>query len=119
MLIVEIDVVSPQTPQAAFHRTSDLGRFAIHSTSKLSCLLVDVPTEFGGNFHPMAHAGEGFADHFFICPWAIDFRSVKKVDTLINGLAKEGNHILPIFNLLRLSVTHGAEGKRGDFEALA
>src|SRR5215207_6403120 len=61
MLILKIDVISPQAPERAFGRPLDMVRAADDSPNL--ALWRDVETEFGGDNHSVANRRQRLAYH--------------------------------------------------------
>jgi hypothetical protein len=119
VLVVEVDIIRPEPLQAALDRAADLRRLAVDAAPVLAGVLIDVPTELGGDFHLVAHAAKRLADHLLVGPRAVGLGGVEEIHAKVGGLAEKGDHFGAIGDVARFAVTHRAERERRDLEPLA
>ena len=109
VLVVEVDVVGPEPPEAALDGAPDLGRFAVDAAAVFAGLLVDVPAELGGDLHFVADAREGLAHHLLVGPGPVDFRRVEEVHAEIDRLPQQVDHLGAVLDLAGLAIAHGSQ----------
>jgi hypothetical protein len=109
MLVVEVDVIGAEPPQAALDRAANLSRLAVDAASMFARILVDIPAKLGRDLHLVAHAAERFPDHDLIGPRTIGLGRVEKVHAEVDGLSEQSNHLGSVGNIAGYSVTHSAQ----------
>ena len=78
---------------------------------------VAIESEFGGDGHLAAEGREGFADEFLVGERAVNFGGIEERDTLFDGRADDGDHLLFIpRRAITKAHTHAAEAEGGDFQ---
>src|SRR3984885_6542681 len=79
MLVVKIDRLNSQPPQAALDRPAHVIRFAIHTAPGRIIGVAD-DTVLGGDDNLLAASTNGFADQFFVSEWSVHVSCVEKIN---------------------------------------
>ena len=102
-------MVGVQALQTAFDRPPNVVRPAVDAAVMGSGLGIDVPAEFGGDLHAVAHRRQRFADHLLVAERPIGFRGIEEVDAAVDRIANQRDHLCPVGNLACLAVAHAAQ----------
>ena len=92
VLVVEIDAVDPEPPQAGLARHRHIVRLAVDAAT-LAIGAADV-AELRGDDEPLAPARDGRADQLFVAARPIGVRGVEKGDAAVDG-ARDGGRRIP------------------------
>jgi hypothetical protein len=90
VLLVQVDAVGAETPQAAFDRLGDPAR----ARAGVARVVVDRGDELGGDDHLVAPAGERAAEVQLRAGAAVDVRGVEKVDADVEAGVDDGGAAL-------------------------
>src|SRR5215470_11141117 len=85
MLVKEVNRLDLEPLKHPFHDEANVLGSAIQKACALPRLLVDVPTELGGNYHLLAEGCECFTNKLLVHKGAIGFSSVEEGHTSFDG----------------------------------
>jgi len=93
-----------------------VGRLAVDLRQPRPTAGVAAEAEFGGDDHLVADGGQRFADQLFVDERAIDFGRVEEGHAALDGVADEGDHLLPVAGrAIALAHAHAAQADGRDF----
>ncbi len=115
MLVIEIDGLDAQAPQAGFAGLAHIVGLAVHAAdARIVGIAHDA--ELCGQHDLVALAFDGAADEFFILVRAVDVGRVEKRDAKFERPVNGGDGFVVIASAVKLGHAHAAEAEGGDLE---
>ena len=85
VLVKQVDHIGPQAFKRSLGHLPDMFRVTVKSYPFRSSGRIQLKAEFRGNNDLFAEGCQRFAKQFLVYERSVDFRSVKKRDTTLNG----------------------------------
>jgi hypothetical protein len=80
-----------EASQAALDSGFDVLRLTVDAAIVQACVGIDIPTEFGGDFHLVAEWRESVAHHLLIRKRTINLGGIEEVNAALDRFADEVN----------------------------
>ena len=95
VLVVEVDVIGPQSAQRAVDRVTDIAGEQ-HPASRLPSYGIDVLCVLGGDDDRLAHRLQRLSDELFVGVRSVDLRGIEEGHASVHGRADHVDHLSPV-----------------------
>src|SRR5262249_3510286 len=106
MLVQELNAVRFEPSQTTLNGSLDMVRLAVDPVMTHAGIGINVPTELGGDQNLVLQRLERFAYHDLVGKRAVGLGRVKEVNTALDHLADESDHLEPVLELAGFAIAH-------------
>src|ERR1700737_4041690 len=95
MLVIQIDRLNPQPPEAAFAGLANIVGFAVHGADTGGFGITD-DSEFRCQHNFVAFALDGAAHKFLVRVWAVDVSRIEEIDAEFKSTLNRGHRFMVV-----------------------
>ena len=116
MLVIEVDVIGPQSAQGAVDRVTDVAGQQ-HPTPRCALYRVDVLCVLGGDDDRPTHGFQRLPDELFVGVRTVDLRGIEEGHAPVHGGADQVDHLRPVgVSAVPAGHAHAPEPDGGHFQ---
>ena len=118
MLVIKIDCLHPESPQAALAGPAHVIRFAIHSAPSGVIGIAD-DTILRSDNNLLTASTNSFADQLFVSKWSVHIGGVEEVNAKLQRTMNRGQRLIVITSAVEFRHPHAAQAHGGNREPAA